>query len=230
MTHPSASPLGTPRPAARPVLRALPWAAVALASGAGAVLGDWQFAWVAAACAGLALLPKAFTAVSGIVFPAGFTTGILIFCAAALLAGEWGGLYVTLWWWDLALHLVASSVLAVVGMALAMTATGGARPRVAVWVLAVLAFAFSMMVGAMWELMEFSIDAIFGTNAQRSGLPDTMGDQAVNLLGATLGAVAGHARVDRGARWPLARLLGRFMADNPVLYPDLSDRARRRQP
>ena len=73
-------------------------------------------------------------------------------------------------------------VLSVLGMALCLLVTAGGSPRTAIWLLAVLAFSFSMMVGAMWELLEFAIDFFFGTNAQRSGLPDTMGDTIANLL------------------------------------------------
>ncbi len=197
------------------------WLAVAGIALWAVTRSDWQLSLVAAAVIGLSLLPKAFTAVSGIVFPIGLTTGILLYTAAALLLGEMGGFYVRFSWWDLILHLIAGAVLAVAGMALAMLPTGGAHPATAVWIPATLAFGFAMMVGAMWELMEFAIDAIFSTNAQRSGLPDTMGDLAMNLIGAVLGAVAGHAAIDRGARWPLAGLLVTFMRRNPVIYPDL---------
>lgn len=203
----------------RPRPGAAIWIAVGLVMLVAALQGAWTAAWAAGGCIVLALGPRAFTAVSGIVFPAGLGTGILAYNAAALLLGEIAGFYVTLWWWDAALHLVASAVLSVVGMGIAMLATAGAPPRTAVWVLAILAFGFSMMVGAMWELMEFSLDAAFGTVTQRSGLPDTMGDVAVNLVGGTLGAIAAHAHVSRGARWPLAGLLGRFMDRNPVIYP-----------
>ncbi len=206
------------------VLGGISWGGVAVIACWGALRGDWQLASVSAACMGLALLPKAYTAASDMVFPTGVCTGILIFNAAALLAGELGGLYTTSFWWDVGLHTTAGAVLAVMGMALGMTATGGARPaKVPLRVLAILAVGFAMMVGAMWELFEFSIDALFGTHAQRSGLPDTMGDELSNLIGAVVGAVAGHARIARGARWPLAGLLGRFMAANPALYPDLEE-------
>ncbi len=225
MSHPTAPSSDASRPSwAKQIPRALPWAAIAAGILWGTLRGDWQFASVAAACAGLALLPKAYTAVSDVVFPPNLSTGILIYCAAALLAGELWGFYDRLWWWDIALHLVASSVVAVFGMALAMAATGGARPQGPIWMVALGAFAFAAMVGALWELMEFSLDALLGTNTQRSGLPDTMGDQAANVLGATIGAIAGHAQVDRGARWPLAGLLGCFMDANPALYPNRSHR------
>ena len=195
------------------------WAStVCLAVGAG-VIGDWLVALAVTACLFLALLPKGFSVVSGIVFPSGLTTGILVYALAAILLGEVAGFYIKITWWDVGLHLYASTVLSIVGFALVMMVTGGAPPVVAPWVLAVLAFAFSMMVGAMWELMEFTLDAVFGTVTQRSGLPDTMGDMAVNLVGATGGAIAGLAHVTRGARWPLAGLLGRFMDENPAHYP-----------
>jgi hypothetical protein len=181
--------------------------------------GTWTTATAAAGCLILASGPMVFRTLSGIALPEGLATGILVYTAAALLGGEIGGLYVTLWWWDIVLHLIASAVLSLVGMALVMMASGGARPHVAMWVLAVLAFGFSMMVGAMWELMEFSLDAVFGTNTQRSGLPDTMGDMAANLAGGAVGAVIGHDTVVRGARWPLGGLLVRFMELNPLLYP-----------
>ncbi len=213
----------------------LPWGAVAAVLLWGVAEGDRTLAGFAAAALLLAVLPRGFTAVSGIAFPAGLKTGILLFGVAALLAGEWGGLYVSTAWWDVMLHLVSAATLAVVGMALAMIATGGARPHLAVWVTAVVAFGFAMMVGAMWELMEFSLDALLGTQTQRSGLPDTMGDQLANLCGALYGALAAGACIGRGARWPLGGLLARFMAANPILYPRLpsvlrSDEARRRQP
>ncbi len=181
--------------------------------------GTWTTATAAAGCLLLASGPSAFTALSGIAFPEGLATGILVYAAAALLAGEMGGFYRTIWWWDILLHLVAAAVLSVAGMALALMATGGAPPRIAPWVPAVLAFGFSMMVGAMWELMEFSLDAVFGTNTQRSGLPDTMGDMAANLAGGAVGALIAHDTVGRGARWPLGGLLCRFMDLNPRLYP-----------
>ncbi len=218
MSTADASRPHAPAPVWRAVRSAI-WAGAFCLAGWAAATGAGLVAAAASASIVLALLPKGFTRVSGIAFPAGLTTGILVFSGAALLLGELAGFYGAYPWWDVGLHLVASAVLGIVGMALVMTATGGARPVVAVWVLAVVAFGFSMMVGAMWELMEFAIDATLGTNTQRSGLPDTMGDVAVNVVGGAAGAVAGHAHVSRGARWPLAGLLARFMDLNPVLYP-----------
>ncbi|MCP1170599.1 hypothetical protein NHG85_19015, partial [Limimaricola sp. ASW11-118] len=97
-------------------------------------------------------------------------------------------------------------------------------PRTAGWILGLLGVGFAALVGACWELFEFSIDAIFGTNAQRSGLPDTMGDVAVNIMGASYGALAAQRRLWRGTRLPLSGLLVEFCARNEIIYGAWSGR------
>jgi len=73
--------------------------------------GEWQLALATASCIVLALLPRAFSAISGIGFPIGLATGIFVFAMAAFLLGELAGFYVTVGWWDIALHLVAFEVM-----------------------------------------------------------------------------------------------------------------------
>lgn len=195
------------------------WIGVSSLLAVALALGAWPTALAAAACLVLAGTPLAWSVVSGIVFPRRLLDGILVFNVSALLLGEIVGFYVTVWWWDVLLHMVSSAVLAVFGMALAMIGTDGSPGRIGTRMLAILAFAFAMMVGAIWELMEFSLDATLGTVTQRSGLPDTMGDMAVNMMGALTGAIVAHAHVARGALWPLAGLLADFMDMNPTIYP-----------
>ncbi|SDE80013.1 hypothetical protein [Limimaricola pyoseonensis] len=206
----------------RPVLpvlwRAAAWGAAVATAAAAAALGQWLLALGAAGAVVLALLPRGYTRISGIEMPAGLGSGILVFCLCAFVLGEAGGLYRTSAWWDMALHLTASAVLALVGVALALLPTAGAPPRTPLWILGTLGVGFAALVGAGWELFEFGIDALFGTNAQRSGLPDTMGDMAVNLAGATYGALAAQRRLGFGARWPLSGLLAEFCARNEVIY------------
>ncbi|WP_235924181.1 hypothetical protein [Pseudoroseicyclus tamaricis] len=175
--------------------------------------------WIGSAGAiALALLLPLYTRVSGIEMPPGLATGVLVFSLCAFVLGEHAGAYTTLGWWDIVLHLLASAVLALVGLALVLLNTEGAPPRTGLWIGAVLGVGFAALVGGAWELLEFSIDAIFGTNAQRSGLPDTMGDVLTNLAGATYGAVAGRLVLRRGLRLPLSGLLVAFCARNPVIY------------
>ena len=214
----TATPMPTAPSGVTRVIKGALWGGTVVLVLVASAQGDSLVAFCALSAMVLALLPRGFTAVSGLRMPSGLATGVLVYSLCALVLGEMVGFYTTFGWWDVALHLVAAAALAVLGMALCLLVTAGGRPRTAVWLLAVLAFAFAMMVGAMWELLEFAIDFVFGTNAQRSGLPDTMGDIGANLIGALYGAVAAHGYLCHGRRWPLSGLLAQFCALNPVIY------------
>ncbi|UWQ22066.1 hypothetical protein [Jannaschia sp. W003] len=178
-------------------------------------LAGWA---IALASAGFAATLALFEAVSNLRFPPRLHAGVVLYALAALLLGEHLQVYEALPWWDLALHVVSAAVLAVVGFGLALLPTAGAPPRTALWVLGTLAFGFAMMAGALWEVLEFALDQLFGTNAQDSGLVDTMWDVIANTLGAVAGAVAGHAALLSGRRLPLGGLLLDVVEANPVLY------------
>ncbi|PRY93091.1 hypothetical protein BCF33_1957 [Hasllibacter halocynthiae] len=184
-----------------------------------AVPFDTVLAGVLIGVSGCAILLPAFEALSGLRFPFRLHAQIAIFVAAALLLGEWSGIYEAVPAWDLALHLVSAAVLSVAGLGLALTLTGGTWPARRLWVAGVLAFGFSQMVGALWEVLEFGLDIGFGLNTQRSGLPDTMTDVIANALGGVWGAVAGTlALAGRVAVVPAGLMLD-TMAANPVLWP-----------
>ena len=220
----TARPPTNARPAPARLPRLFLWGgATALAAGA-ALSGRPLLAFAALGAMALAGLLPLYTRVSGIHMPRGLASGVLLYCLAAFVAGEAAGLYQSSAVWDLGLHVLSAMVLALAGLALALLPTAGAPPRSAAWVLGVLAVGFAALVGAAWELFEFSIDQIFGTNAQRSGLPDTMGDVAANLAGASYGAVAAQRRLRHGARWPLSGLLVSFCARNPIIYGDWTER------
>ncbi|WP_156801036.1 hypothetical protein [Oceaniovalibus guishaninsula] len=189
-----------------------------------AVAGLAAFAWpgvaIAAVCLSFGAAMALFQAVSGLRFPPRLTIGVVAFSAAALLGGEWADVYEAVPWWDLALHAASAWMLAAVGMALGLLATAGARPRTAVWILSILAFGFAMMVGAMWEVLEFTLDTLFGTDAQDGGNIDTMTDIVANTAGALGGVVVAHAAVASGRRVPPGGVLLDFVAMNPVIYAE----------
>lgn len=200
------------------VIAAAVWIAAPCLAIAGAATGDGVLAVGAVGAMLLALALPVYTRLSGITMPGGLVTGVLAFSLGAFVAGEWYGAYTWNWWWDIALHLLSAAVLALVGHALVLLVTAGAPPRTALWIGSILAVGFAALVGVAWELMEFSIDAIFGTNAQRSGLPDTMGDVSANIVGAIYGAVAGQLALGRGIRLPLSGLLLDFCGSNRLIY------------
>ncbi|WP_235047686.1 aldehyde dehydrogenase family protein, partial [Limimaricola cinnabarinus] len=216
MTRMTSSTAPAPAPAGRATLRAAIWGSAAILAAASLIAGHPVVALGAAGAMAMAALLPLYTWLSGIVMPPGLATGILVYC---LCASGWarredstetcpcGTWRYTRWrrrcWrWS--------------GGA-GPAAHGGGRaahravdPRAA-------RRRFAALVGAAWEMFEFGIDALFGTNAQRSGLPDTMGDIATNIAGATYGAIAAQRRLWRGTRLPLSTLLVRFLDRNPVI-------------
>ena len=187
-------------------------------------LGLAALAWAAPGLAGvvtgvlvLALLLPGFEWASGLRFPLRLHGGILAFTVTTLLLAEWADGYEAVPVLDTALHALSATVLSVLGMGIAITVTGGGKPAVSWWVLGVLAFGFAMMVGAMWEILEFTLDQLFGTVTQESAL-DTMTDIVANAVGATWGAWASVRAASGRGTPPPAGLLLDTMAANPVLF------------
>jgi uncharacterized membrane protein YjdF len=62
------------------------------------------------------------------------------------------------------------------------------RPRF----VAIFAFVFAVAIGALWEVIEFAMDRLFGTTMQKpilgdpSGLTDTVWNLIVDALGAAV--------------------------------------------
>ena len=89
---------------------------------------------------------------------------------------------------------------------------------------ALFAFAFAVTVGALWEILEFAADQLFGANMQKpmlgdpSGLTDTMWDLIVDALGAAAVSVFGWWRMSRDRRSFIDVWIGRFIASNPRLF------------
>jgi hypothetical protein len=92
------------------------------------------------------------------------------------------------------------------------------------WALALIAFCVAVTIGVLWEIFEFGMDQLFGMNMQKSGLMDTMGDLIVDVIGASLGALAGWAYlVGRGPGFT-RNLFEQFVAKNRRLYRKFRDR------
>ncbi len=74
----------------------------------------------------------------------------------------------------------------------------------------VFAVAFSLTIGAIWEMLEFAADYALGIHWQNS-LSDTMWDLIVNLIGALIISIAGYFWMHHHKRLPFTpRLLTIF--------------------
>ncbi len=127
----------------------------------------------------------------------------------ALFLHVWGGvmgLYGKYEWWDTMTHFVSTFMLAVVALTIIYvmhTYWNGLTMDIrAIMVFTIFIAAF---LGAMWEVMEWSTDQIFGTHEQ-NGLDDTMKDLVMDMAGAMIAAML-------GAKWIIDGTMKGMTAD-----------------
>lgn len=158
--------------------------------------------------------------------PAEFEVLAVVFVFAAMFLGEIRGYYARYWWWDIALHTTSGLLLGILGFLLVYVLNASKqidlfmRPRF----VALFTFTFAVAVGTLWEIFEFGMDQIFGTNMQKpmfddpSGLTDTMWDLIVDALGALAISGLGWWHMHRQAPSFVEAWIHKFIARNPRFF------------
>lgn len=138
---------------------------------------------------------------------------------SSLFLGEFGDFYERFWWWDLLLHTSSGFLLGLFAYILVFVLNRSPRSSLHLSppFVALFTVSFAVACGGVWEIFEYSMDQLFGTNMQKSGLDDTMEDMIVNLIGALAFGLVGYLqfRVDKDSF--IAPMIERFMRDNPDL-------------
>jgi uncharacterized membrane protein YjdF len=197
----------------------------------GFVLELYERQWMRAAIvAGILLLtavPSLLARRVKIVIPPQFELLAIAFIFASLYLGERRDFYARFWWWDLLLHSTSGVLLGILGFLLVFILNES--PRVDLHMrpkfVAFFAFCFSVTVGALWEIFEFGMDQIFGTNMQKpmfgdpSGLTDTMWDLIVDVLGTLAVSLYGYYYLRRRTPSTLELWIRHFIDRNPHLFP-----------
>ncbi|TAK96396.1 hypothetical protein EPO05_01960 [Patescibacteria group bacterium] len=124
--------------------------------------------------------------------------------------GEYENFYVKVSWWDLFLHAGNSVILGFVGFLFAYGLLLTSRIKAKPFFVAAFAFSFAVMIGALWEIFEFSVDQFFGFNMQKSGLVDTMTDIIMDVLGAFLVSALGFVYMKSGKQAWMQGVIERF--------------------
>jgi len=137
--------------------------------------------------------------------PPGFQIVILFFVFASMYLGELKEYYFKFWWWDMMLHALSGIILGIIGFILVYLLNQEEEIDVVLSPIfvAIFSFAFSVSIGALWEIFEFSMDSMFGLNMQKpmgglffktnqSALIDTMWDLIVDSLGALAASIVGY--------------------------------------
>ena len=144
----------------------------------------------------------------------------IVFLYCAIFLGEVRSFYYLFPRWDSILHFFSSLMTGFFGL---MVVTILNRDRhvsmnLSPLFVCLFAFCFSVTIGSLWEIYEFTGDGLFGLNMQKfmtaqgellvghNALRDTMKDIIVDVLGALLASVIGMISIRRGTRWYIPTL------------------------
>ncbi len=142
-------------------------------------------------------IPRILKELFRIEIPAGFEIIYLMFIYGVLVMGELRGFYSGIWWWSLLTTFTASIALGLIGLSVIHVLYKNGRINTPPIFASILIFSFSVSIGALWEIFEFTLDALAHSGLQK-GLADTMQDISINVLGALLVSIAGFFHIKKG--------------------------------
>lgn len=187
---------------------------------------DWPEAFFVTAIMALTLAPVIFR--QPVDIPSEVQIVAVLFIFATLFLGEVRGYYERFWWWDGALHTTSGLLLGMVGFMFVYMLNEDRhvdlhmRPSF----VALFAFFFAVGIGAIWEIFEYAMDQLVGTNMQPatagdpSGLTDTIQDLIVDTIGAAIVAIGGWRYLARARTAHIDNWAKRFIRRNPQLFRD----------
>lgn len=145
--------------------------------------GNYQNVFLCILSLVLFLLPAFVTKNFGIELPETLEIIVLLFIFAAEILGEISGFYQKVVFWDSMLHTVTGFLAAAIGFALLdiLNRNEHFKFQISPVYMAVVAFCFSMTVGALWELFEFSMDWFFGLDMQKDTVISSIGSVSLDL-------------------------------------------------
>lgn len=127
-----------------------------------------------------------------IVLPNGFQLVVLLFLFLAQYLGEIKHFYTMFWWWDVIIHAIFGCYSVIVLFHI-INFIFKKRNEVTVHrfvlFLVIFTFCFSIALGALWEIFEFSGDYLFKTEMIKGGLEDTIIDLISDVLAAFITSI-----------------------------------------
>jgi len=180
--------------------------------------GEWDLLFGTVMVYLMTLLPYAFEKRLEVRFPLEYEFLVVLFIFLSLFMGGIHDYYTYYWWWDSALHFGFGIAIGYAGFLILYTLYAEGKVKSKPFWIAAFTFLFAIGVGALWEILEFGIDNIFGANMQESGLPDTMGDLIVDGVGALLTSLAGYYYVAKQRAPIFSRLIKKFKEHNPHIF------------
>lgn len=157
----------------------------------------------------LTYLPELFTKISGVTITIGGKVAYILFIFGAQWLGTYLRLYDMLIWWDIMLHFTSGLLLSYIGLLILLwidkdkTLIGQDKSVLIVIFMTLV----SISGAAVWEIMEFSSDVLFGSNTQLGSLQDTMEDMVFGAIGALLFGVYCYVTMSKEDKSPIYLLI-----------------------
>src|SRR3989344_2002729 len=125
---------------------------------------------------------------------------ILLIIYGSLFLGEVSGLFDGALWWDILLKSVAALALSFIGLTVIITLEDQELLDASPFMLILLSFSVSFTLGALWEIMEYSLDTLFGFTLQGIGSGIAAHDLIINGIAALIVSIVGYLYTKHGGR------------------------------
>ena len=169
------------------------------------------------------LLPSLLKRTLNLVIPSKMMLLFAVFLYCAIYLGEVRAFYYNVPHWDTILHTFSGAMLGALGFSVInfLNKTDRVPMNLSPLFVVVFAFCFALALGVVWEIYEFTADALLHTNMQkfalesgeplvgRDALMDTMKDLIVDTLGALAMSIIGYISLKHKKGWVEKLLLHR---------------------
>ncbi len=161
-------------------------------------------------------LPIVFRKTFDVELPAQFEVIALLFIYGTLFFGKAQGFYAQFWWWGILFSTGSAIVLGFIGLAVMHTLYKGDKIHGSPFVIAFFSFCFAVAVGAVWELFESALDALWGFSLQQAS--NIIIDLTANMAGAFFVSAVGYYYIKDGKVIIISSLISRFVEGNPRIF------------
>jgi uncharacterized membrane protein YjdF len=151
----------------------------------------------------------------------------VLFIYASLFLGELKNYYAAYWWWDVLLHMSSGLAFGIIGFIILYVIYKTEKIKASPKIIAMFSFAFALAIGALWEIVEFTIDSVFGPTSNHvfmqtvvngCGLVDTMKDLIDDSIGALFSSIMGYLYLKNESGIVVKPLTKEFKKDNPRFF------------
>jgi hypothetical protein len=143
---------------------------------------------------------------------------ILLIIYGSLFLAEVRGAFANIWWWDILLKGIAAFALSFVGLTVILALEDNEVLDASPFMTITLAFGLSFTLGALWEIMEFSLDNLFGFTLQQIGTGVVTLDLIIDGVAAFVVCAGGYLYKKKGMGNLMSGAIVKLMKRNPKMF------------